>query len=206
MKLKQLESTLQAVKAFENPVVRWEQYPTSPHIASHMLYTIDTVYDEVEGKVVGDLGCGCGMLGIAASLVGSSQVIGVDIDPNALSKAQHNCEELEEQIEFLIADMEMFNIKHPFDIVVMNPPFGTRNKGLDMLFLEKALQMSSIAVYSLHKTSTREHIQRKAKEWGVGMDVIAQLRWDIPNMYAFHKKKSVDIEVDFIRFEAKPVK
>lgn len=33
------------------------------------------------------------------------------------------------------------------------------------------------------------------------MEVLAQLRWDIPNMYKFHKKTSVDIEVDFIRID-----
>jgi predicted RNA methylase len=36
------------------------------------------------------------------------------------------------------------------------------------------------------------------------MEVIAELRWDINQMYKFHKKKSVDIEVDFIRFGITP--
>ncbi|CAN0900116.1 rRNA N6-adenosine-methyltransferase METTL5 [Linum grandiflorum] len=42
------------------------------------------------------------------------------------------------------------------DTVVMNPPFGTRKKGADMDFLSAALKIASQAVYSLHKTSTRE--------------------------------------------------
>jgi len=33
------------------------------------------------------------------------------------------------------------------------------------------------------------------------MEVLAELRWDIPQLYKFHKKKSVDIEVDFIRVD-----
>ena len=37
-------------------------------------------------------------------------------------------------------------------------------------------------------------------EWGVGMEVVAELRFDLPSTYKFHKQKSVDIEVDFIRF------
>ncbi len=45
-----------------------------------------------------------------------------------------------------------------------------------------------------------QFILKKAAEWDVEVEVIAQLRWDIPKMYSFHKKKSVDIEVDFIRF------
>ena len=89
-----------------------------------------------------------------------------------------------------------------FDTVVMNPPFGTiHNKGIDMTFVKHGLQLARQAVYSLHKTSTREHILKKAKEdWKVDVQVLAQLRYDLPASYKHHKKASVDIEVDFIRF------
>ncbi|EDO43027.1 predicted protein, partial [Nematostella vectensis] len=72
--------------------------------------------------------------------------------------------------------------------------------GIDMLFVQTALALSTKAVYSLHKTSTRPHITKKATEWGVEMEVLAQLRYDLPKSYKFHKKASVDIEVDLIRF------
>uniref|UniRef100_A0A674JDG0 Methyltransferase 5, N6-adenosine n=1 Tax=Terrapene triunguis TaxID=2587831 RepID=A0A674JDG0_9SAUR len=74
--------------------------------------------------------------------------------------------------------------------------------GMDMTFLKVALQMAQTAVYSLHKTSTRKHIQKKADEWKVKMEVIAELRYDLPASYKFHKKSSVDIEVDLIRFSS----
>jgi len=83
----------------------------------------------------------------------------------------------------------------------MNPPFGTNVKGIDLVFLEAAFEISSTAVYSLHKSSTREHILRKAKEWGALPEVVAVLRFDLPKSLRFHKQKSVDIEVDFIRFD-----
>ena len=55
-----------------------------------------------------------------------------------------------------------------FDTVVMNPPFGTKhNKGLDLLFLQTGIFLAKTAVYSLHKTSTRDHVIKRAKEWGV---------------------------------------
>nr|DAD26859.1 TPA_asm: hypothetical protein HUJ06_028327 [Nelumbo nucifera] len=38
----------------------------------------------------------------------------------------------------------------------MNPPFGTRKKGADIDFLSTALKVASQAVYSLHKTTTRD--------------------------------------------------
>ncbi|KAL9399433.1 hypothetical protein Peur_008394 [Populus x canadensis] len=42
------------------------------------------------------------------------------------------------------------------DTVAMNPPFGIRRKGADVDFLSAALKIAREAVYSLHKTSTRE--------------------------------------------------
>lgn len=45
---------------------------------------------------------------------------------------------------------------HLFDTVILNPPFGTKIKGADMQFLKIATELTSNAVYSLHKTSTRE--------------------------------------------------
>ena len=35
-----------------------------------------------------------------------------------------------------------------------------------MLFLEQGLKLATRAVYSLHKTSTRDHVLKKAESWG----------------------------------------
>lgn len=72
-----------------------------------------------------------------------------------------------------------------------------------MEFLRAAFQLSSHTVYSLHKSSTRAHIARVAERElrAEAAEVIAQLRYDLPATYAFHKDKSRDIEVDLWRFE-----
>lgn len=89
-----------------------------------------------------------------------------------------------------------------FDTVIMNPPFGTKNNaGMDMKFLLAAFNLSQNAVYSLHKSSTREYIQKKADELSAKAEVIATLRYNLDSSYKFHKKKSVDIEVDCWRFD-----
>ena len=49
------------------------------------------------------------------------------------------------------------------DVVVMNPPFGTRRKGADLAFLRAAFRLATGSVYSLHKSSTRAYLQ---KVWG----------------------------------------
>jgi hypothetical protein len=37
------------------------------------------------------------------------------------------------------------------------------------------------------------------ERWGLNAEVVAEMRFDIPNMYKFHTRKSVDVAVDLIR-------
>ncbi|CAI0628782.1 unnamed protein product [Linum tenue] len=206
MKLKQLESLLGNLQQFSNPKVELEQYPTGPHIASRMLYMAENSYGDVTEKVVADFGCGCGTLGAAAALMGAEQVFGIDVDSESLEMATANAEDLELDIEFVQCDIRNLGWRgSSVDTVVMNPPFGTRRKGADMEFLCAALKIASGAVYSLHKTSTRDHIKRAAlRDFGAKTaEVLCELRFDVPQLYKFHKKKEVDVAVDLWRFEPK---
>jgi len=205
MKLKELEGHLQQVEGFSEPKILLEQYPTRPHIAAPMIHTMASTFDDVENRSILDLGCGCGVLSIGCVMLGAGCVTGVDIDPQALDTFQENLEDFDiDNVDLVNASAHdvdaMFRQK--FEVVVMNPPFGTKhNKGLDMLFLEKGISLATRAVYSLHKTSTREHVLKKAEAWGTKPQVVAELRYDLPATYKHHKKASVDIQVDFIRFE-----
>ena len=223
MRQKHLESALSRIAVFETPKIELEQYPTSAHIAAAMLHTIQNMYGDIEGKVVCDLGVGTGMLASAASLMGAAHTIGVDIDPDALRQAQENFDSLELDIDLIhcaiglertdesasrlpiVADDDSapaFAARRlpPCDTVVMNPPFGTRRRGIDMAFLRCALDIATTAVYSLHKSTTRKHVIKAAKAMGAEVEVIAELKFDIPKMYKMHREKSKDVRVDFIRF------
>ncbi|KAG7541100.1 Methyltransferase small domain [Arabidopsis thaliana x Arabidopsis arenosa] len=204
MKLKQLEGLLGDLEQFSNPKVELEQYPTGPHIASRMLFTAENSYGDITDKVVADFGCGCGTLSAAAALLDAAYVTGFDIDPESLETATLNAEELEVEIDFVQCDITKLELKGLIvDTVVMNPPFGTRKKGADMEFLSAAMKVASKAVYSLHKTSTREHIKRAAlRDFNAkSAEVLCELRYDLPKLYKFHKRKEVDIAVDLWRFE-----
>ncbi|XP_009772268.1 uncharacterized protein LOC107775069 isoform X1 [Nicotiana tabacum] len=202
MKLKQLEGLLGSLEQFSSPKIELEQYPTGAHIASRMLYTADNSFEDVNSKVVADFGCGCGTLGLAAGLLGAGSVIGLDIDTESLEIASANADELELDMNFIQCDIR--NLKwrgQVVETVVMNPPFGTRRKGADMEFLSAAMKVASQAVYSLHKTTTREHVKRAAlRDYHARTaEVICELRYDVPQLYKFHKKKEVDIAVDLWR-------
>ncbi|EAA06478.5 rRNA N6-adenosine-methyltransferase METTL5 [Anopheles merus] len=208
IKLKQLEQFLQTVDDFSEPKVRLEQYTTPSHIASQALYAIQTRHGDLDGRTVLDLGCGPGMLSIGAALLGADLVVGVEIDPDAIEVFRSNCDEFElENVQCVQADVlrlpEIFaDRQRPFDTVLLNPPFGTKqNSGADMAFLKVAITLARGAVYSLHKSATREHVKKKALEWKVRPSLIAELRYNLPQTYKFHKRTSVDVAVDLWRFE-----
>uniref|UniRef100_A0A182MWK5 Methyltransferase small domain-containing protein n=1 Tax=Anopheles culicifacies TaxID=139723 RepID=A0A182MWK5_9DIPT len=207
IKLKHLEQYLQTVDDFKEPKVLLEQYQTPSHIASQALYAIQTKYSDLEGRLVLDLGCGPGMLSIGAALLGADFVVGVEIDPNAAEDFRENCDEFElHNVECFQADVmhlpALWSETPLFDTVLLNPPFGTKkNSGIDVAFLRVALMLARGAVYSLHKSATRQHIKNKAQEWNVRCSLIAELRYNLQQTYKFHRRPSVDIAVDLWRFE-----
>jgi hypothetical protein len=71
MKLKELEAELQPLRGFETPKRELEQYVTSAHLASRMLFTAATQFDDIDEKEVLDLGCGCAVLSIASVMMGA---------------------------------------------------------------------------------------------------------------------------------------
>ncbi len=64
-----------------------------------------------------DYGCGSGILAIAAAKLGATDVLGVDIDPQAVSAARSNAERNEVSARF---DDSAKDIKGQFDIVIAN--------------------------------------------------------------------------------------
>ncbi|XP_044426870.1 rRNA N6-adenosine-methyltransferase METTL5 isoform X4 [Triticum aestivum] len=198
MKLKQLEGLLGGLTQFSDPKVELEQYATGPHIASRMLYTAENSFDNIAGKVVADFGCGCGTLAVASALLDAEHVAGIDIDLQSLELAQENATDLELDIDLIQCDIKNLNLKGLLvDTVVMNPPFGTKRKGADMEFLSMGLKVASQAVYSLHKTSTREAssaVTSRRQPCEIATQSVLKF------CVRFHKQKELDIAVDLWRF------
>lgn len=208
IKLKKLEEFLQSIDSFDKPKILLEQYITPPHIATHFLFTIQNNYDDLRGKIVADLGCGTGMLSIGAAISDAAHTIGFEIDEEALAIAKNNSDEMEVlNVDFIQCDVladlsENCKWHKAFDTVIMNPPFGTKkNAGMDMKFLKIASQLSHSRIYSLHKSSTRAFIEKKAKEFNCEGEVIAELRYNLESSYKFHKHSSKNIEVDVWQFK-----
>uniref|UniRef100_A0A915HZ37 Methyltransferase-like protein 5 n=1 Tax=Romanomermis culicivorax TaxID=13658 RepID=A0A915HZ37_ROMCU len=171
-----------------------------------ILYTIHSDFDDIEKKIIGDLGCGCGTFLAGCSALRASHGIGFDIDEDALAVSATNLRDLELDPSTSLlrcdATTSFLTPNCKLDVVITNPPFGTKNnQGIDMKFVKFASSIAREAIYSLHKTSTREFIMKKAcQELKLDAEIIAELKFDLPKTMKFHSRNVVDIDVDLIRF------
>eukprot|EP01064_Diplonema_japonicum_P020285 TRINITY_DN2948_c0_g1_i1.p2 TRINITY_DN2948_c0_g1~~TRINITY_DN2948_c0_g1_i1.p2 ORF type:complete len:226 (+),score=56.97 TRINITY_DN2948_c0_g1_i1:965-1642(+) len=220
MKDWEVQAALQELEGFKKPKIELEQYATPAELAGHFVCSAERTYHDLEGKSVLDLGCGAGMLSIGAALMGADSVVGADIDWDALETAKENVQEmeLEDVVDFVrlnVVDrdrrhgetdsMVLPSFRCKFDTVILNPPFGAnkdrQQKGIDLMFLHTALAMCAPggAVYSLHKSSTREHIQGVVERWGAKAEPLGEYTWNLAKTYKHQKKQNKDISVDMWR-------
>ncbi len=74
---------------------------------------------EVKGKMVCDYGCGSGILGIAAALLGARGVVAIDIDPQALTATRNNASR--NRVQDLIDTYPSDQVpRQQFDILLAN--------------------------------------------------------------------------------------
>jgi putative methylase len=183
-----------------SPRIRLEQYTTPAAIAADILFLAAFVYQDIAGKTVVDLGTGTGRLAIGAARLGASQITAIDIDPVAIEVARENAEKAMADIEWIVGDLEA--IRGEFDTVIMNPPFGTKQRHLDKAFLRKAIQTGHV-VYSIHKSTTREHLSHYLKRHGCKVSAIHEYTLDIPIMFEHHRKRKHPVKVDCYRVETR---
>ena len=207
---KDIAVKLQQLDLIEHPKLELEQYCTPPDIAAELIHMVGMDTD-VCGKSVLDLGCGSGILGLGMVVCGASKLVGIDVDGEALEAARRNGSTIQNLCEDAVLEFCKHDVKtlestdfpehsRKFDIVISNPPFGTRESKIDQVFVEKGLMFSDM-VYSVHKYSTRQFWKTKVKEFGVEMDVIIpELQFPIKKTFSFHKHGVMDIQAQFIKF------
>ena len=78
-----LAMVLSCLEGFKSPKVRQEQYIMDSEICASILWNAYLLND-IEGKGIADLGCGTGLLGIGALLLGAKQALFADSDEKSL--------------------------------------------------------------------------------------------------------------------------
>jgi len=96
-----------------------EVYPPS-HYAENFLEIISK--QNFEGLNVLDVGCGTGVLGIAAAKLGAT-VTCTDLNPKALEWAEINAKGNDASVETIVSDgVNEFQANRKFDVIICNPP------------------------------------------------------------------------------------
>lgn len=75
---------------------------------------------DLTGLEVVDYGCGSGILGIAALLMGAQKVVGVDIDPQALTATKENAKRNKLALDAISVYLPQGCPKQPADVVLAN--------------------------------------------------------------------------------------
>lgn len=199
LRRKHLAILLSQLEPSPSPKLMWESYMLDAESAATMVYIASCIYDDIRGKKVIDLGCGSGILTIAASLFGARWVVGVDIDRDAIRVAIKNAGRVgARNVDFVVGDINCVGGR--FETTLMNPPFGSWHRGADVNFLRKALEISDV-IYSLHKRSptVRAFLSRQIPKLGGRIDQIYEMDIVIGRTYSFHKKRRYKVKADLYR-------
>jgi putative methylase len=201
-----LAIAISKLDVFQHPNPVLEQYPTDSEVAATFLWDA-YMRGHIKGKTIVDLGCGTGVLGIGCLLLGAAKVFFVDIDSDALSVAEKNLRKIEDQLPDSFGEVEFFNddvssFFTPVDVVVMNPPFGTKDAGRDVQFLDKAFDLAPV-VYSMHKSVTKDYIQAYAEKKGFSVIIAQETAFMLKNTMPYHEKHIERIDVVVFGFQRK---
>ncbi len=203
---KSFEIMLELTPHIVRPKRRLEQYETPPSIAAHILWAA-YMRGDIEDRDVADLGCGGLRLSLGALILGARRIVAVDVDDELL---EYDEEYIRgngvHKITLIYADVSDVYLRN-IDTVIMNPPFGVvkTNRGMDIVFLQKALEIAS-SIYTIHKYSpgleriTREIVEENDAEivWRELLD------FPIPAMYETHRRKIYRVKTVFYIIKKNP--
>ncbi len=219
MKKSELINIIQGLKGFTNPKLKYEQYITDAISTADLLYHIAFTQGDLQNNLVVDLGCGSGNLTVAAALLGAKQVISVDIDTDALDLLEDNLTvyDLQSKVHIIQADLQkddiasqIYALRGEMDqnsssskskiVVISNPPFGVKNKGVDVAFLKVALQFADV-IYSIHLANekTQAYLEGKIPKMGGFILERSTLYLTLKHTYKHHQKTQKKVQTDVYR-------
>lgn len=194
---------LSKLKVFEKPKANLEQYPTDSEVASYVIWEA-LLNNDLDGKVIADLGCGTGILGIAGLLYNAKMVYFVDIDLEALKILKQNIESLEKQYnidfsgQYKLINQKVSEFNEKVDVVIENPPFGVQKEHADREFLIKSMQIAP-TIYSMHKIESKAFIDQLAKDNEFIVNRTYEYNFPLKQTLAFHKKRIYRVHIGCFR-------
>lgn len=166
MTQKTLAVELSRLKTFKNASTKLEQYSTDSDVAAELIWSANNL-NLIKNKKIIDLGAGTGILGIGCLLMGAKQVVFLEKDEAAIKILEENLSKIKKEYEITgkiqILHDDVQTCQEEADLVIQNPPFGTKNKNMDTIFLEAAMRAAP-HIITMHKESTDKYIQNFINE------------------------------------------
>lgn len=188
---------LSKLKGFINPKLMSEQYLTDSEAAANILW-LAYMQGDIEGKTIADFGCGPGIFGIGCCLLGAEKVYFIDNDPDALAVLEKNLSVAGiKNAVVVLKDIRDFS--EIADVVIQNPPFGTKKEHEDRAFLQKAFSTADV-VYTLHKSSTAGFVLALADDRGFKATTRLKIVLPLKASQPFHRKMTEKIQCECFRF------
>ncbi len=158
------------------------------------LFSVLYKYDLPDGKIVADLFCGVGSLGLEALSRGAKFVTFVEKDPNIIATLETNIEKAGFVKESKVIRSNAFGIgapvnEQPYDLVFVDPPYAdTAEIGDDSPLSELfSLLINQLAVNGTIVVRTRKNIQL-LEQYGQ-LHVIERRQWGTMAVTILQKAK-----------------
>ncbi len=197
---KELAIFLSKLKPVAGEQAKLEQYPTPSEIAADAMW-MAFISGDIEGKKVADLGCGNGVLGCGALLLGAKHVVFLDVDRKVIGVVRENVSLIEKQMKkafscsYLLKNVDAFH--EAVDCIIENPPFGVQTEHADRNFLAAAVNAK--AAYSFHKLDTKDFIEEFVRNHHKKAQLLKTYSFPLRRTMHFHTKNVYAVDVGLWR-------
>ena len=199
MKVRHLAMVLSKLEPHPCKDVDLEQYSTDGNLASLLLSEIVSFGDINSDTLVGDLGAGNGILGIAALKIGAKRAIFVETDIEACHTIERNLinSGIQDSGEIINEHIVSGTNLTKVDLIICNPPWGRQKEKADRPFLNMILQNASVT-HLLH-SSKATHIRPFFESRGWTVEFYYETDFALPAKYTHHKRQRDKTKVGFWR-------
>ncbi len=172
-------------------IIKLEQYATDISTATDFLLFVDSC-GGINGKRIADFGCGNGILGIGASILGAKSVDMYDIDERMIEACKENIKKLGLS-QVTAYKKDFFDAEENYDTVISNPPFGFQSTFDIEAFIEK-LKDSSESFFFLYKDNQK--IRQIADKNALSVQQLGDIV--LAKTAKFHKKEKLKLPICII--------
>ena len=183
-----LSKSLSELREPSDKNVRLEQYSTDIATAVDFLLFVDS-YGKLNGKHVTDFGCGNGILGIGAAILGAAAVDMYDIDEKMVELAEKNVIG-SNATNCRVYKKDFFDVDAHYDTAISNPPFGFQSTFNIEAFISKLKEVAD-SFFFIYKSNKR--IQKIVQMEDLKIEDFGKIV--LPKSATFHKKERVGLPI-----------